>query len=113
MIPSFHDETDIIRFYVPTEAAETNHRIGETVMEHLKLQASKKFGGYTEYEAYGGWNSGDELVEEKVKVLEVIANRDSHNPEIFAKANGRFIFRNTDESVVMVMLNNERFQIEG
>ena len=107
-------ETNTIKVYVPKAAAETTYHGDVTMMEKLKKRVSTKFGGFTEYQASGGWvNDKGELIEENVFVLEVTTRERERKCEVFAKANASWLARNTNEDTVMVMVNNERYFINN
>jgi hypothetical protein len=93
------------KIYLPKNAAESKYRIGESIGKKLRKRFADEFGGYTKYEAKGGWqNDKNELIEETVFVYEVISN----NPEdIFIKANCRWLLRNTDEKMILCSIDGK------
>jgi hypothetical protein len=91
------------KMYIPTA-------VGEDMIESIKMSAALEFGGYTIYDATGGWvNEDAELIEEPVKVLEVVTDDDNmvlltDRMEAFAKR----IIDKTDEDMVLYTVDGSR-----
>jgi hypothetical protein len=110
------ETTDVttIKAYVPHGAGETEPLSnGETVLETLKSRACDHYGGFTAYEASGGWMGPNGVVEEPVTVLEILVPESANvEPETFAKVNARWMFRATDEQMVMFKCGNETVVVQ-
>lgn len=107
-------ESKTIRFYLPKNAASTPDVNDSTVADVIKSRSAREYGGYTVFEASGGWlNNGGRTVKESVKVIEVRAAVTADiEPMTFAKVNARYIYRATDESMVMATVDNKTIRID-
>jgi hypothetical protein len=98
------------KIYLPKTAAKKRYTKHESVGKKLRKRFANEFGGYTKYQAKGGWqNDKNELIEETVFVYEVISN----NPEdVFIKANCRWLLRNTDEKMILASIDGKPKRFE-
>lgn len=46
----------------------------KNVLENVERRMAEVFGGFTEYETIGGWQSGKKLMKERVTILKVFYN---------------------------------------
>ncbi len=92
------------KLFVPKAASETEYTSNQTIGEKLQERFINKFGGYTKTEATGGWENNGRTVEEPVTVYDVWTDE---NAKPFMKANCGWLLRNTNESEVMCIINND------
>lgn len=104
----------ILKLYIPEAAAETADVADKTVLDVLKGRAADHYGGFTTYQAMGGWKNGNgDLIEEKVTILEVVIGENPDvEPETFGKVNARWILTATDETAVMFTADGEKSMVE-
>lgn len=82
--------TTMIRIYIPT-AVEAK------VSDAVKKRAADAFGGFTTFDASGGWTDDDgNLITEQVEVIEV-----ENASENWAKSTASWVAKKTDETEVM------------
>lgn len=85
---------------LPTEAYNFDKAADE-----IKRALSEKFGGYTTYDAQGGWiNEEGELIDEPVKVYETYTDNARYSVFRSIAHNVRVT---TGEDAVMFTINNE------
>ena len=94
------------KLFVPTEVSKELHK-------SVRMDMSKKFGGYTKYFGYGGWVSDDnELIEETVIVYETYTDMSETNTYSHMYDMACDIFENSSELAVMFVINHDRHFIE-
>lgn len=85
------------KIYVPAA-------VGDAVHEKVQRKMADKYGGFTAYDARGGWVDGDgELVKEETKVYEVVAPSTADGGELytFMLSLARDVKELTEESAVL------------
>ena len=92
------------KLFVPKGAASQTYHGMTTIQEKLQERFIDTFGGYTKTEATGGWANDHQTVEESVIVYDIWSDEDG---KAFIKANCRWLLRNTDETEVMSIINND------
>lgn len=101
-----------VKIYVPEQAGNKTWNPDHTMLSKLKEMAADKFGGFTEYEAKGGWlNSSDELVEENVRVIEILSKETESLTEGWAKSEANWLKAHTDEEVILITVGGEMYEL--
>ena len=101
-------EVDRIKLYIPKGAYETMNNGYETIGEIITQRASNEYGGYTKYQAKGGWmDDKNNMISENVIVIEILASKDSDiNAKAWLNVNLRTIKKASNEYEVMGTVNN-------
>lgn len=102
-----------VKFYVPEQAGNKTWSPEHTMLESLKENAADTFGGYTEYEATGGWipNGEDQVEEENVVVLEILSKEAKSTTDGWVHANANWLKSHTDEDVILATVGDEMYEL--
>lgn len=89
------------KLYIPTAVSEKLH-------DHVARDMADIAGGYTSYTAQGGWiNGSDELIEEPVKVYEIVTERDYDATVRGVGITASFVKEMTDEDSVLFTVDGK------
>jgi hypothetical protein len=85
----------------------------QACLEHAQQQLCDRYGGFTSYDARGGWHNGDEIEQEPVTVVEAYADVSPENAVIYMDSVVEYIAgRNGyDESQIMFTVDNEMYVV--
>jgi hypothetical protein len=88
----------------------------QACLTHAQQEFCKKFGGFTSYEANGGWRESDgSICKEPVTVIEAYTDLSHPNAVIFMDGVAEYIMgRNGyEESAIMFTVNNDQYLVES
>jgi hypothetical protein len=83
-------------------------------LEHAQQRLCDRFGGFTSYDARGGWHNGEEIEKEPVTVVETYADTSHENAVIFMDGIAEYVAgRNGyDESEIAFTVDDQMYVVE-
>lgn len=87
----------------------TTHERSEDVIRHITTKMAVRFGGYSTYDGRGGWDNGEEIVEEThtriVVNIEESEQFDRENLERYLEIEAQYVKDELDEDAVMIEIH--------
>jgi len=94
----------VAKIYLPKDAQNYTD-----VLSELQTRLCELFNGFTQYDGKGGWKDHDNnIVTEKVTVIEVCSSMTHSETMHYIRAWGEYVLDETDESSVLITVGGEK-----
>lgn len=84
----------------------TSHERAETVIDHITTGMAIQFGGYSRYDGSGGWDAGEEVIEEEhVRLVANVTEMDKDRLMEYMRIEAEFVKDVCDEDAVLIEIH--------